>query len=144
MFETKGDLIGWLIVGLRPIVRLWDLGQQGECPPLGLSKGSVFYSSFGENQGKLQTTKSTSTTKDGTWHLPSANFQHGVAQPLVGPRTDSLTSMPYPVLKPGTFSAATGFFNHCTHWSVLIYYATFGALMVFCHPVFWKRSLYKT
>ena len=27
---------GWLVVGLKPIVRLWDLGLQGECPPWGV------------------------------------------------------------------------------------------------------------
>ena len=26
--------VDWLVVGLRPIVCLWDLGLKGECPPL--------------------------------------------------------------------------------------------------------------
>ena len=28
-------LDGFLVVGLRPIVRLWDLGLQGACPSWG-------------------------------------------------------------------------------------------------------------
>ena len=33
--------IGWLVVGLSPVVGLWDLGLYVECPPWGgHSKGS--------------------------------------------------------------------------------------------------------
>ena len=35
--------------------------------------------------------------------------------PLVGPRTDSLTSMPYPGMEPGTFSAVCP--SQYTAWS---------------------------
>ena len=31
-----------VVVGLRPTVRMWDLGLRVECPLWGLSKGSVF------------------------------------------------------------------------------------------------------
>ena len=46
-----------------------------------------------------------------TFRLP---FYRRTTQPLVGPRTDSLTSMPYPGFKPKTFGAAAGFSNYCT------------------------------
>ena len=49
--------------------------------------------SFWKNHGKLQTTRSTSANEEWIWHLPSTSLW---AQPLVGPRTDSSTSMPYP------------------------------------------------
>ena len=42
---------------------------------------------------------------------PSTSFW---AQPLVGPRTNSSTSMPYPGFEPGTFGSAAGFPNHFT------------------------------
>ena len=56
---------GCLVVGLRPTVRMWDLGLQGECPPLEVFYGILarIYSNFGENQGKLRTARSTSCTK---------------------------------------------------------------------------------
>ena len=41
------------------------------------------YATFGENQGKRQTAKSTSATEEWTWHLPSTTFW---PQPLVGLR----------------------------------------------------------
>ena len=44
--------------------------------------------------------------EDSTWHFPSTSFERRTAQPLVGPRTDSLTFMPYPEFEPGTFGAA--------------------------------------
>ena len=50
--------------------------------------------------------------KLGTSRLPV--FEHRIAQPLVGLRTDSLTSMPYPGLEPGTYNAAAGFPSHYT------------------------------
>ena len=37
----------------------------------------------------------------GTSRLPV--FERRIAQPLVGPRTDNLTSMLYPEFEPGTF-----------------------------------------
>ena len=37
-----------------------------------------------------------------------------ITQPLVGSRTDNLTSMPYRGFKPATFGAAAGFPNPCT------------------------------
>ena len=39
----------------------------------------------------------------------------------MGPITDNLTSMPYPGLKPGIFSAAAGFPNFCTARSALLF-----------------------
>ena len=74
--------------------------------------------SFGENDGKLQTVGSTSTTgvKPGTSRLPV--LKRRTAQPLVGPRTGTvLTSMPYPGFEPGTFGKTAGFPNYCTAWS---------------------------
>ena len=52
----------------------------------------------------------------GTSNLPV--LEHRIAQPLVGPRTDSLTSMPYPGFEPGTFGVAAGTPSHYTAWSV--------------------------
>ena len=44
-------------------------------------------------------------------------LERRIAQPQVEPRTDHLTTMPYPGFEPGTFGAAAGFSNHCTTWS---------------------------
>ena len=41
-------------------------------------------------------------------------FEYRTAQLLTGPKTDSLTSMPYPGFRPGTFGAAAGFLSHYT------------------------------
>ena len=51
----------------------------------------------------------------GTFPLPV--FECRTAQPLVEPRTDSLTSMPYPEFDPGTFGGEAGFPSHYTAWS---------------------------
>ena len=40
--------------------------------------------------------------------------------PLVGPRTNSLTSMPYPGFEPGTLGTAAGFPSHFTAFSAKI------------------------
>ena len=47
-------------------------------------------------------------------------FSGGTALPLVGRRTDILTSMPYPGIELGTFGTSVGIPNHCTIWSALI------------------------
>ena len=43
------------------------------------------YTNFGENHGKLKTTKSTNATGDWTRHFPSISLEGRTAQPLVGP-----------------------------------------------------------
>ena len=53
--------------------------------------------------------------KLGTYRLPI--FSSEPPPPLVGPRTDSLTSMPYPGFGPGTFGLAAGSPNHYIAWS---------------------------
>ena len=72
------------------------------------------YASFRENHRKLRTARSASATGDWTWHLPFTSFKRRNTQALVGLRTDSLTSIPYPGFKPGTFGASAGFPNHFT------------------------------
>ena len=51
---------------LRLIVLMWDLGLQGECPPWENFWGILvrIYASFGENNGKHRTAKSTSAIED--------------------------------------------------------------------------------
>ena len=56
--------------------------------------------------------------EDSTWHFPSTSFEHRTAQPLVGPRTDSLTSMPSPGFEPRTFGSAGSFIRQ-NNWHVL-------------------------
>ena len=51
----------------------------------------------------------------GTFRLPVSECR--TAQPLVGPRTENLTPMPYPGFEPGTFGEAAGSPNHCTAWT---------------------------
>ena len=51
----------------------------------------------------------------GTSRLPV--FERRITQPLVRPRTDSLTSMLYLTFEPGTFGAAAGYPSHYTAWS---------------------------
>ena len=60
----------WLVVGLSPIVRLWDLGLLVECPPWGSFEVILIriYVSFGINHGKLRKPRLTSAT--GTSRLP--------------------------------------------------------------------------
>ena len=53
----------------------------------------------------------------GTSHLPV--FESRTALPLLGPRTDSLTSIPNPKFEPGTFSAAAGFPSYRIAWPAL-------------------------
>ena len=51
----------------------------------------------------------------GTYRLPV--FESRTTQLLMGPRTDSLTSMLYLGFKPRTFDAAAGISSHYTAWS---------------------------
>ena len=90
--------------------RLSHEGRRVGCPPWGCFYGILahIYAGFGENYRKLRTAKSISTTEEWSWHFPSSSFW---ARPLVGPRTDSSTSMPYPGFEPGTFGSAAGFPN---------------------------------
>ena len=46
------------------------------------------HASFGENQGKLRTAKTTSPTGNLIWHFPSTSFERRIAPPLVGPLVD--------------------------------------------------------
>ena len=54
----------------------------------------------------------------GTSHL--LVLERRTAQPLVGLRTDNLTSMPYPGFEPETFDGVASFPNHCTAWSATL------------------------
>ena len=94
-------LIGCRYKSNCPQVRPWPMG--GECLPWGSFYGIPvrIYPSFRENLGKIRTARSTSVTGDWTRHFPSTSFECRTAQSLVGIRTDSLTSMPYPVFEPG-------------------------------------------
>ena len=38
--KAEEGVVGRLVVSLSPIIRLWDLGLQVECPPWGSCKGS--------------------------------------------------------------------------------------------------------
>ena len=93
-----------------------DLGLWVKCPLWGSFQGILahIYSSFRENHGKLRTARSSSATKEWAWHLPSTNFP---AHPLMRPRTESLTSVPFPGFEPRTFRVAAGFPNDYTAWS---------------------------
>ena len=59
------------------------------------------YSSFGENHGKLRMARSKARPgiERGTSHLPVLESSTAL---LVGPRTNNLTSMPYPGFEHGT------------------------------------------
>ena len=71
------------VIGFRPIIRLWDLGLQGECPPWGSFSWILagIYTSFRENHGKLRKAMLTSTTGNWTWHLPSTSFERRTVRP---------------------------------------------------------------
>ena len=49
-------------------------------------------------------------------------LKHITAQPLVGPRTEVLTSMRYPGFEPETFGVAAGSPSHYTTWSASLYW----------------------
>ena len=57
-------LVGWLVVRVRPIFLMWDVGLWGEYPRWGSFEGipARIYMSFGENHGKLRTARLTSAT----------------------------------------------------------------------------------
>ena len=82
---------------------------------------SPYFRKFRENHVKLQTVKSASATGDENLTLSVNQFlELRTAQPLLGPRKDSLTSIPYPGFEPRTFGVADGFPNHYTAWSALL------------------------
>ena len=74
--EQKLDFLSW-VVGLRPIVCMWDLSLQGIFPPWGifLRDPSPYLSEFRRNHGKLRTARSTSATGFSTWYLPSSSLE---------------------------------------------------------------------
>ena len=63
---------GWLVVGFMADCLTRDLDQWVGWPPWGSFQGILarIYASFGENNGKLRTARSTNATGDWTWHLP--------------------------------------------------------------------------
>ena len=76
--------LGW-VVGLRPIVRMCDLGLRAVCPLWGFFWMilSHIYSNFGGNYTKLQIARSTSVTENRTSQLPPTSFQGIITRPLV-------------------------------------------------------------
>ena len=87
---------GWLVVGSKADSLSRDISQWVECPPWGLSKRSqpVFKrisEKTTENSERLGR-QARPGIEPGTSRLPV--FERRTTQPLEGPRTDSLTSMP--------------------------------------------------
>ena len=107
-------LVGWSIVEFKADFLTGDLGLGGWVASVGVFlKDPNPY--FREVRRKPQKTPNDEVDKheeDSTWHFPSTNFERRTAQSVVGTRTGSLTSMPYPGIEPGTFSAAAGTPSH--------------------------------
>ena len=73
-------MVGWLVVGIKPIVFLKDLGLRTRCPRWVFFKGLArIYVSFGENHGKLRKAITTRVTVYWTRHILSTSLR---AEPL--------------------------------------------------------------
>ena len=98
--EMKYYTNSWLVEGLRHISARGIFGWRRSA----LLRESFWgilariYESFGENHEKFRTARSTSATRYWNSHFPSTTFERRTIQLLVVPRTDSLTSMPFPPL----------------------------------------------
>ena len=108
----------------------------GEMPSVGVSLRypSSYLHEFWRKSRKTPNGWSTSATRDWTWHFPSTSFERRLSQPLAGPRTDSLTFMPYPEFDPGTIGAVAGSPSHYTAWSAYywrkIHFIFFGTAAI--------------
>ena len=63
-----------------------------------------------------------------TRRFPSTSFERRTARPLVGPRTDSLTSMPYPGFKFRTFGRP---WTNDNNWIQNCIYSYFSLFLLF-------------
>ena len=68
--------LSW-VLGLKPIVFMWNLGQRRKCPPCWSFQMTLarIYASFGESQEKLRPVTSINATGDWTWHVLSTGFE---------------------------------------------------------------------
>ena len=103
-------MVCWL-KDLRPVVSRWTQANGWNALRVGLSKGHqpVFtrISEKTTENSKRLGRQSRSGIELSTSH-PSV-LESRTAQPLVGLRTDNVTSTSYPGFKPGTFDVAAGF-----------------------------------
>ena len=87
IYTRKRKKVRGLVVGLKPLVRMWRCGWVPSVCVCGggLSKvsWSVFTQTFEENHGKLWTARATNATGDWTQHLLSASFEGKTTRSLV-------------------------------------------------------------
>ena len=73
------------VIGLKTIVRLWNLDLQADCPPCEffLRDPSSYLREFRRTQRKTPNSYFASAIGNWTWHLSSISFGGRTAQPLV-------------------------------------------------------------